>query len=1230
MKGARLFVLLSSLWSGGIGLNNSKYSWTIPEDGNSQKTMTSASVPPNKIQSLQILPTTWVMSAEIATAPEARTSEESLLKSTLPPSETSAPAEGVRNQTLTSTERAEGVVKLQNLTLPTKANIKFNPGAEPVVLSNSTLKFLQSFARKSNEQATSLNAVGGAGGIGGAGDIGGVGNRAPRETYLSRGDSSPSQRTDYQKSSFETTRGKNWCAYVHTRLSPTVILDNQVTYVPGGRGPCGWTGGSCPQRSQKISNPIYRMQHKIVTSLDWRCCPGYSGPKCQLRAQEQQHLIHTNQAESHTAVGRGVAEQQQQQDCGDPEVMRKMTDQVNYQAMKLTLLQNKIDNISLTVNDIRNTYSSLEGKVSEDKGREFQSLLKDLKSKSINVLVRDIVREQFKIFQNDMQDTVAQLFKTVSSLSEDLESTRQIIQKVNESVVSIAAQQKSVLMQDNRPTLTDIVDLRNHIVTVRQEMTVTCEKPIKELEVKQTHLEGALEQEHSRSILYYESLNKTLSQLKEVHEQLLSTEQVSNQKNVPAVESLSNNVTEYMSTLHENIKKQSLMMLQMFEDLHIQESKINNLTISLEMEKESLRGECEDMLSKCRNDFKFQLKDTEENLHVLNQTLAEVLFPMDNKMDQMSEQLNDLTYDMEILQPLLEQGASLRQTMTYEQPKEAIVTRKKIENLTSAVNSLNFIIKELTKRHNLLRNEVQSRDDTLERRINEYALEMEDGLNKTMTIVNNAIDFIQDNYALKETLSTIKDNHEVHHKCTSDMETILTFIPQFQRLNDSIQILINDNQRYNFVLQFAKTLAGIPRDEKLNQSSFQKMFQMFNETTSQVRKYQQNMSHLEEKMLLTTKISKNLETQLQDIESKVTQTLIPYYISLKKGNVVTNGRDQALQLQVLNSRFKALEAKSIHLSSNFFLLNKTLHEVLTMCHNASTSVSELNATIPKWIKHSLPDIQLLQKGLTEFVEPIIQIQTQAVLSNLTCCIDRSLPGSLANVIKSKKQVKSLPKKINTLKKPTVNLTTVLIGRTQRNTDNVIYLATEEYSSCSRHPCQNGGTCINGRTSFTCACRHPFTGDNCTIKLVEENALAPDFSKGSYRYAPMVAFFASHTYGMTTPGPILFNNLDVNYGASYTPRTGKFRIPYLGVYVFKYTIESFSAHISGFLVVDGVDKLAFESENINSEIHCDRVLTGDALLELNYGQEVWLRLAKGTIPAKFPPVTTFSGYLLYRT
>ena len=57
-------------------------------------------------------------------------------------------------------------------------------------------------------------------------------------------------------------------------------------------------------------------------------------------------------------------------------VTQKMTDQMNYQETKLTLLQKKIDNISLAVSDVRSTYSSLEEKINEDKTGEFQSFLK--------------------------------------------------------------------------------------------------------------------------------------------------------------------------------------------------------------------------------------------------------------------------------------------------------------------------------------------------------------------------------------------------------------------------------------------------------------------------------------------------------------------------------------------------------------------------------------------------------------------------------------------------------------------------------------------------------------------------------------------------------------------------------------------------------------------------------------------------------------------------------------
>jgi hypothetical protein len=198
MKGAKLFVLLSSLLSGGFGLDNTKYPWTTPEDENSQKNMTSASasVLLNNIQNLQILSTTRITSFEVATTPEVSSSEESL-QSTLPPSKTRASSESLRNPVLTSTEKTEErVVKLENIAFPTKSSIKFSPGAETVVLSNATLKFLQSFARTSNQQAVSLQSVGS------------VGNRSPRETYLSQGNGSGSQRPGYQKSSFETTRGK--------------------------------------------------------------------------------------------------------------------------------------------------------------------------------------------------------------------------------------------------------------------------------------------------------------------------------------------------------------------------------------------------------------------------------------------------------------------------------------------------------------------------------------------------------------------------------------------------------------------------------------------------------------------------------------------------------------------------------------------------------------------------------------------------------------------------------------------------------------------------------------------------------------------------------------------------------------------------------------------------------------------------------------------------------------
>ncbi|XP_005148724.2 multimerin-1 [Melopsittacus undulatus] len=1046
--------------------------------------------------------------------------------------------------------------------------------------------------------------------------------RSLKQSSHSTGITSTQWDVSSKASGFETTRGKNWCAYVHTRLIPTVVVDNLETFSSGRAKPWTWCIGSCAQRSQTTTHQAYRIKHKIVTSLEWKCCPGYSGQSCQAKAQEQQSLIHSNQAESSRTVSERTPGAPQ--DPNGPALIQKMNERISSQEMKLTFLQKKVDSIAAAMNNVSKMLSSLEGKINEDKGRDLESFLKGLKSRSINELVKDIVRDHFKGIQGEMQESMAHIFKTISSLSDDLENTKGLAKHLNET------QQRFVQEKENVPTKLDILELKSHIVQMKEEVTLICDKPIKALQEKQKTLEDNLEHQQSRSVIYYESLNRTLTEMKDAHEQLLSVDQSLSQ-NIPSDKVMEYNVTEYVFTLHEKVKKQGMMVLQIYDDLRVQDSKISNLSVTLENQKDSVLGVCDDMLSESRRDFQTQLTAAQENVRILNKSLSDLVLPLDNKIDKMNEQINDLCYDMEILQPLIEQGIPFSLTSEYEQQIQAEEINKKLENLTTVVNRMSSAIKELSETQEGLKNESQAYQELFESRINECSMEIEDGLNKTMLVINSAIDSIQDNYVLKDTLHGLRNETEVCCGRAEKLDSLLAFIPQFQQLNESLQMLLV-GKKYEFSLQVAPSLSGLPyeQSDKAILHNFRRLFYILNDTSSKVDNQQQDISRLEEKLLDSVEESKDHEIRLLNVESKISKFLSNNCVSLKKPKAVSTEKEQvvSLQLQTLSSRIKALEAKSIRFSNIIPLLNKTAHEAWGLCHDMNGSIHKVNASIPVLIKLAQPDIPLLHRGLKELIESVLEIRAGTILTNLTQHVDKSIANAMNNITKLQKQVKPVMKKPVPLKKGAANVTMSLASRSQRNTDNTI--DPGQYSACVSSPCQNGGTCINDRQNFVCACRHPFGGANCSMKLMNDNSLSVDFSKGSYRYAPMVAFFASHTYGMTTPGPIRFNNLDVNYGASFAPATGKFHVPYLGVYVFEYTIESFSPRASGYLVIDGIDKLTFQAENINSNKYTDRVITGNALLELNYGQKVWLRLATGSIPAKYPPVTTFSGYLLYRT
>lgn len=659
---------------------------------------------------------------------------------------------------------------------------------------------------------------------------------------------------------------------------------------------------------------------------------------------------------------------------------------------------------------------------------------KGLKSKSINMLVKDIVREQLEGFQREMQESIAQIFKTVSSLSEDLENTKELVKHLNET------QQKFAQEKESGPTKLDILELKSHMVQMKEEMTLTCDKPVKALQKKQKSLEENLEHQQSRSVIYFESLNRTLTEMKDAHEQLLSAEQSSNQ-NIPSTDQVTEyNITEYMFTLNDKVKKQGLMVLQIYDDLRIQDSKISNLSVELEIQRDSVLGVCDDMLSESRKDFQMQLAATQENVLILNRSLSDMVLPLDSKIDKMNEQINDLCYDMEILQPLIEQGAPFSLTSEYEHQIQAEAINEKLENLTTAINRMSSTIKGLSKTQEVLKNESQAYQELFDSRINECSMEIEDGLNKTMTVINSAIDSIQDNYVLKHTLHALKNETEVCCSRAEKLDSLLALISQFQQLNETLWTLVTGKKR-EFTSQVVTSISDLPyvESDKIMLHNFRRIYYILNETSSKVDSQQKEITRLEEKIFDSVEESRDHEVRLLGVESKISKFLANNCVSLKKNKAASTEKEQmiSLQLQALNSRIKALEAKSIRFSNNIPLLNRTAHEAWGLCQDANSSIQKVNASIPVLIKLAQPDIPLLQRGLKELIESVLEIKAGTILMNLTEHVDILVASAMNNITKLQKQVKPTIKKPAPVKKGTTNITMSLASRSQRNTDNTI-------------------------------------------------------------------------------------------------------------------------------------------------------------------------------------------------